>query len=100
MKLTNNLGLVLLGIWLIVMGLLPLLTVSIPGLDIVLDLLAIAAGVLILLRPASINRSIGVILLSIWLVATGLLPLMPLAVPPLVLSLLAILAGLLILLGR
>jgi hypothetical protein len=100
MRLTDNLGLLLLGIWLIVMGLLSLLNVSIPGLAIILDLLAIAAGVLILLRPARVSRTIGVILLGVWLVATGLLPLLAVAVPALALGLLAILAGLFILLGR
>lgn len=56
MALTNslagkNLGMVLLGIWLILTGLLPLLSVRIsPTITTVLAVLAIAAGVLILLR--------------------------------------------------
>jgi len=56
MALTNslagkNLGMVLLGVWLILTGLLPLLSVRIsPTVITVLAVLAIAAGVLILLR--------------------------------------------------
>ena len=56
MALTNslagkNLGMVLLGIWLILTGLLPLLSVRIsPTVTTVLAVLAIAAGALILLR--------------------------------------------------
>ena len=56
MALTNslagrNLGMALLGIWLILTGLLPLLSVRIsPTVTTVLAVLAIAAGVLILLR--------------------------------------------------
>jgi hypothetical protein len=56
MALTNslagrNLGMVLLGIWLILTGLLPLLSVRIsPTITTVLAVLAIAAGVLILIR--------------------------------------------------
>ena len=56
MALTNslagkNLGMVLLGLWLILTGLLPLLSVRIsPTVTTVLAILAIAAGVLILLR--------------------------------------------------
>jgi hypothetical protein len=56
MALTNslagkNLGMVLLGVWLILTGLLPLLSVRIsPTVTTVLAVLAIAAGVLILLR--------------------------------------------------
>lgn len=56
MKLTNslgnrNLGMILLGIWLILTGLLPLLSIRIsPTVTMVLAVLAIAAGVLVLLR--------------------------------------------------
>ena len=56
MALTNslagrNLGMLLLGVWLILTGLLPLLSVRIsPTVTTVLAVLAIAAGVLILLR--------------------------------------------------
>jgi hypothetical protein len=56
MALTNslagrNLGMILLAIWLILTGLLPLLNVRIsPTVSMVLAILAIAAGILILLR--------------------------------------------------
>jgi len=56
MALTNslagrNLGMVLLGIWLILSGLLPLLNVRLsPTITTALAVLAIAAGLLILLR--------------------------------------------------
>ena len=49
MKLTKNLGMLLLGIWLIVTGLLPLVSIPIAAIGTILALLAIAAGVLILL---------------------------------------------------
>lgn len=49
MKLTKNLGMLLLGIWLIASGLIPLLNVSFSGLGTVMAILAIAAGALILL---------------------------------------------------
>lgn len=56
MKLTDslgsrNLGMLLLGIWLILTGLLPLLNMRIsPTVSMVLAVLAIVAGILILLR--------------------------------------------------
>lgn len=56
MPLTNNLagrnlGMLLLGIWLILTGLLPLLSVRVtPTITMVLAILAIAAGLLILLK--------------------------------------------------
>ena len=47
----KNLGLVLLGIWLILTGLLPLLSVRVSStITSVLAVLAVAAGLLILLR--------------------------------------------------
>ena len=47
MKLTKNLGMLLLGIWLLVTGIMQLVNIPIPG--ILLALLAIAAGVAILI---------------------------------------------------
>ena len=48
---TRNLGLILLGVWLILTGLLPLLDVRLSStVTMVLAVLAIAAGILILLR--------------------------------------------------
>ncbi len=49
MKLTKNLGFLLLGIWLIVTGLVPLFHFNFSGLETIMAILAIAAGVLILL---------------------------------------------------
>jgi hypothetical protein len=46
---TKNLGMLLLAIWLIATGLIPFLNLGFPNLGQVLNLLAIAAGVLILL---------------------------------------------------
>lgn len=48
MKVTRNLGMLLLGIWLILTGLLPFLDVTGAGIVTLLSVLAIAAGVLIL----------------------------------------------------
>ena len=47
----RNLGMILLGVWLILTGLLPLLNMRLsPTVTMVLAVLAIAAGILILLR--------------------------------------------------
>jgi hypothetical protein len=48
-KLTKNLGMVLLGIWLILTGIIPLVNLSFSGLHIIMAILAIVAGLLILL---------------------------------------------------
>lgn len=49
MKLTRNAGMLLLGIWLILTGLIPLLRLSFSGLGTLMAVLAIAAGALIAL---------------------------------------------------
>ena len=48
MKATKNIGMLLLAIWLIATGLIPLLNLSFSGLGIVMAILAIAAGALII----------------------------------------------------
>jgi hypothetical protein len=48
MKMTKNLGMLLLGIWLIITGLVPLLDLSFSGLGTLMAILATAAGALIL----------------------------------------------------
>lgn len=47
MKLIKNFGLLLLAVWLILTGLIPLLNLSFSGLGAVMSILAVAAGVLI-----------------------------------------------------
>jgi hypothetical protein len=48
-KLTKNLGLLLLGIWLILSGLMPLLKLYFNGSATIMQVLAIVAGALIML---------------------------------------------------
>jgi hypothetical protein len=48
MKVTKNIGMLLLGVWLIITGLAPLLNLSFSGLGTLMAILAIAAGALIL----------------------------------------------------
>jgi hypothetical protein len=101
MNVNQNLGVILLAIWLIVTGLLALLNANFPGDSFVLALLAVAAGILILLKPSSLHRSIGGILLSIWLIVSSLITLLGLTFPTqeLIMGLLAIAAGVLLLLS-
>jgi hypothetical protein len=49
MKITKNIGMLLLSIWLILTGLIALLNFSFQGLPLIMAILAIAAGVFILL---------------------------------------------------
>jgi hypothetical protein len=49
MKITRNLGMLLLALWLILTGLIPLLNLSFSGLGTVMAILALAAGILIVI---------------------------------------------------
>jgi hypothetical protein len=48
MKLTRNIGMLLLALWLLLTGLVPLLNLSFSGAGTLMAILAIAAGVLII----------------------------------------------------
>jgi hypothetical protein len=100
----QNLGWILLAIWLIASGLIPLLGIQIPSGDTLLGLLAIAAGVLMLLgqRKLKFKANLGLLLLSIWLIVTGLLPLINFHFPALgvIMAVLAVAAGILLLAKR
>jgi hypothetical protein len=48
-RLTRNLGMLLLAIWLILTGLMPLLNLSFQGVGTIMAILAIASGVLLLI---------------------------------------------------
>lgn len=49
MRVTKNLGMLLLAIWLILTGLLQVVSIAIPAIGTIMAVLAIAAGVLILI---------------------------------------------------
>ena len=48
MRVTRSIGMLLLAVWLILTGLIPLVNLSVSGLSTGMALLAIAAGILIL----------------------------------------------------
>jgi len=48
-KITKNLGMLLLGVWLIATGLIALIGLTFQGLPLLMAILALAAGVLILI---------------------------------------------------
>jgi hypothetical protein len=50
MKLASNTGMLLLGIWLVLTGLTPYLGINAPALGTLMNVLAIAAGAMILMN--------------------------------------------------
>ncbi len=97
-----EIGMLLLGIWLIIWGLFPIIGVSFSGLGLLLAVLAIAAGILILIgiNWKKLGKNIGKLLLAIWLIIAGLTALSTVAVGGVVSAVLAILAGIFILIER
>ncbi len=108
MTINKNAGVVLLSIWLILTGLIELVGLNFANLGLLMGLLALVAGVVIvldssnLLRGKKSSRRVGWILLGAWLILTGLLTLVDMAFAglTLLLGLLALAAGVLILLDR
>jgi hypothetical protein len=103
-KLNKHLGNLLLGIYLVLYGALPLLRIGFPASDLIMAVLAIAAGVLLLLnrRGKTWRKNLGMLLLSVWLILTGALPLLRIGFPLLgtLMAILAIASGVLLLLRR
>ncbi len=50
MKIASNTGMLLLGMWLVLTGALPLLRISFQGEETILSALAVAAGIVILMN--------------------------------------------------
>jgi hypothetical protein len=94
----------LLAVYLILAGVLPLLKVGFASADLILSVLAIAAGALLLLNRQELRlpRGLGGALLAVWLILVGGLPLLNLSLPSqeVILGLLAAAAGILLLLRR
>jgi hypothetical protein len=92
----RSLGLLLLALWLIATALVVLLNLSAPGLNVVLGVLQIAAGLFLLMRMEGRRPNyLSWLLLSLWLIVAGLVAVAGLNVAGLgtILALLALGAG-------
>jgi len=102
MRFTKDTELLLLGIWLIAVGILSLAAVGSVFL-IIVDILAIVVGIVILVRLGSTRKpeKAGMLLLAIWLIVQAALSLLGVgsSVIGVILAVLAIIAGVLILIG-
>ena len=52
------------------------------------------------MATVGLNRNLGMVVLAIWLILSGLMAVVTFAMPPIVMAALAIVAGVLILIGR
>lgn len=99
-KIKKQLGWLLSAIYLIVLGLMGLLSFSFNGLDVIMAVLAIAAGVVFILTQKKITKNLGLLLFAIFLIAVGLFHFVSLGNLDIVLNILAIAAGVLLLMGK
>jgi hypothetical protein len=114
----RNLGLVLLGVWLIIVGLLPFLNIRVPYVTLpsvsveigarqavstpsavisIVGLLTIIAGIVLIASGVVRGIQLGLILLGVWMLLSGLLPIIPITIPGggIVLALIGIVGALL-----
>ncbi len=103
MKKYMSLGSLLLGIWLIAMGVIEIFGISYHIIELALDILAVVTGILILIGLGSMNwvERLGMIFLAVWLILVGLMPFIGMGLPfsSEIAMVLALLAGILLLLG-
>lgn len=102
-NLRGKLAMFLLGIWLIVMGLIPLTNIGSPALNTVMAIVAIVVGILVILEIRTAPfKNLGRLVLAVWLILMGLIPLLSLSFQSVdtVMAVLAIVAGALLLIGR
>lgn len=78
-QLSTHPGVILLGAWLVASGLAAIFGQPSPALVTVLALVAVAAGVLLVLevRGIAFSSNLATLLLGVWLLATALLALFP-----------------------
>lgn len=103
MKLRERLGMFFLAIWLILTGLVSLNVFAIPAGETILAVIAIVTGILIFLEIRAMpSKNLGRLLLAVWLILMGLLPLLSITFPAsgIVLGVIALVAGVLMLIGR
>ena len=100
----ERLGMIFLAVWLILVGLMPLVGMRMPFASEITIVLAILAGVLLLvgMKGRKTAAKLGMVLLAIWLIVSAVIPLLGLMIPAsgIILAILAIISGILLLIGR
>ncbi|NQT27925.1 hypothetical protein HQ585_21385 [candidate division KSB1 bacterium] len=102
MKIRENLSTLLIAIYLIVSGVVSIIGLHIPILSNLLPLVALVAGLLLLIGTGKLPKTLGIVLLAVWLILKGLLPFVYISIPHFAFLTdgLAIVAGIFILFRR
>ncbi len=95
-----RIGWILAAAYLILRGLVGLIDFSFAGLGTITAILALAAGIVLLIKSPGLKHHIGFLLFCIWLILVGLLGLVSLGGIGTVVAILAIAAGILIILNE
>ena len=102
MRITKDIGVLLLAAYLVVKGLSEVIELEFAGMEAVLAVMAIAAGVMFVFGIGKLPTGLSRIVFGIYLLLIGLLALFPVEFPQqeLVMGILAVVAGLLLLFRR
>jgi len=102
MKISENLGTFLIAVYLIVSGVVSIIGIHVAILSNLIPLIALVAGLLLLIGTGKLPKSLGILLLGVWLILKGLLPFMYVSIPHFAFLTdgLAIVAGIFIMLRR
>ncbi len=99
----KSIGLLILGLWLILHSAADLFHISFPGKRVVFSLIALIAGIILLIEAMRMRLSdVGLTLLGLWLIIKGSMVAVPYDFPhsTLILAALAILTGVLLTIRR
>ncbi|MFW5713653.1 MAG: hypothetical protein ACOCYU_03195 [Brevefilum sp.] len=97
---SNNIGWILAAIYLIMVGLTGLVDLSFSGMGTIMGILAMAAGVVLLIGWPGFSHHVGFILFCVWLILVGLARLVGLGDISIVSAIIAIASGILIILNE
>lgn len=97
---SNHIGWILAAIYLIILGLMGLVNFSFSGMSTIMAILAIAAGVMLLIGWPGFKHHVGFILFCVWLILVGLTRLVNLGGIGTITAIIAIASGVLMILDE
>lgn len=97
---SKNIGWILAGIYLIMLGVNGLIDFSFSGMSIIMAVLAIAAGVVLLIGWRGFSHHVGFILFCVWLILMGLARLVSFGNFSMITAIIAIASGILMILNE
>jgi hypothetical protein len=97
---SNFIGWIVAAAYLILLGLMDVIGFSFSGIGLVMAILALVAGILLLIKMPKIASNIGFFLFCVWLILVGISGLINLGQLGVIISLVAIISGILLILNK